>query len=326
MRHFVTAGELAEHLQCPIIGDRDKKIYGIALFHECTDEMLTYVPVKDIDKIHSIQAGVILTKASFGLPIHRNYIITRDEPYHVLARTVQFLIDKNIYACASPDKPVVSPNCKISDRVTIGNGTVISDCTELSPGVVIGENVKIGSHCRIGSNTVIGSGTIIGDNTIIGSCSCIGTENFEYQQTRTGWIKIPAVGDVRIGDNVEIGGNVVIEKGTIGTTIIGDHTQLENLIQIGHETKIGSHCHIVACTALAGWSEIGNHVTIYGQAGVCNRAKVGNNVVILGRSGVDKDIKDDQIISGFPAQAHTQEMKFQAFLRKLFRMSRKDVH
>ncbi|MBQ6945614.1 MAG: UDP-3-O-(3-hydroxymyristoyl)glucosamine N-acyltransferase [Ruminococcus sp.] len=319
MNNFVTVGELADFLGCPMIGERNKKIFGISLFQDSTDETLTYIPWKDINKINDIDAGAILTRASIGLPIHRNYIITKHEPYEMLAKTIQFLIDRKVYEFSYNNKPYISPMCKIGNYVTIGNNSVVDENTELFHGVVIGRNVKIGKNCRIGSNTVIGDETTIGDNTIIGACCNIGVENFEYQQTNNGWIKIPVVGSVLIEDCVEIGGNVVIEKGTIGKTIIKCNTQIDNLVQIGHEVKIGTNCHIVACVALAGWSEIGNNVTIYGQSAVCNSAKVNDNVVLLGRTGVDKDVKENQIVSGFPAQEHKQEMKFQAYLRKLFR-------
>jgi len=323
MEKYITVGELSEYLRCPVLGDSKKKIFGISLPEESSEDTLTYIPYNKIDKITEIKAGAILTKISVGLPLHRNYLITQYDPYAMLAQTVQFLIYHELYGVPSQEKPQISENCKIGRFVSVGNGSVIEDDAVLSDGVVIGENVKIGSGCYLGANTVIGSGTVIGDNTDIGACCSIGTENFEYYQTPDRWIKIPAVGNVRIGQFVKIGGNVVVEKGTIGTTQIGDCTQIENLVQIGHEVKIGKNCHIVACAALAGWAEIGDHVTIYGQAAVSNRIKVGNHTILLARSGVDKDIAENQIISGFPAQNHQKEMRFQAFLRKLFRNSTK---
>lgn len=323
MMSYITVGELAKHLNCQMIGDSDKKIYGISLFKESTEDMLTYVPYNKINVISEVEAGAIITRASIGLPIHRNYIIVKNDPYEVLAQTIQFMLDKGMYDNLNYHKPEISSSSVIGDYVDIGNGSVIGDNTLLSSGVVIGENVQIGKNCVIGANTVIGSNCMIGDNVVIGACCSIGTENFEYYHTYESWIKIPVIGNVIISDNVRIGGSVVIEKGTIGTTVIGNDTQIENLVQIGHEVKIGANCHIVACTALAGWVEIGNHVTIYGQAAVSNHVKIGNHVVLLARTGVDKNIADKSIVSGSPAQSHKQEMRFQAFLRKLFRMNMK---
>ncbi len=290
MKNYITVGTLAEYLHCPVLGNKEKKIYKISLFEESTEDSLTYVPYDKIDRIAEIKAGAILTKASIGLPLHRNYIVTRHDPYALLAQTVQFLIYHELYHVPNQEKPQISDSCQIGKFVSVGNGSVIE------------------------------ADTVISD---IGACCNIGTENFEYYQTPDRWIKIPAVGNVEIGQSVRISGNVVIEKGTIGTTKIGNYSQIDNLVQIGHEVKIGENCHIVACVALAGWAEIGNHVTIYGQSAVSNRIKVGDNTILLARSGVDKDIAENQVVSGFPAQSHQQEMRFQAFLRKLFKSCRK---
>ena len=316
---FVTVQELAEYLNCNVIGDKQKRIYGIALMQDSTEEMLTYVPGRKIDDIKDIRAGVILTRAFVGLPLHRTYIITRHEPYELLADAINYLIDKGLYDIPSNEQPIIHNSAVIAQNVTLGDGTVIGKNTTVSSGVVTGQNVVIGNNCVIGANTVIGSNTVIGDNVIIGSCCAVGTENFEYCKEKQGWSKIPVIGNVHIHNDVIIGGNVVIEKGTIGTTVIGAFTHIENLVQIGHEVKIGQYCHIVACCALAGWAEIGDNVDIYGQAAVSNNVKIGNNAVLLARAGVDKTVRENTVVSGFPAQEHMKEMKFQAFLRKIFR-------
>lgn len=316
---YITVGELAEHLNCPTIGDKNKKIFNIALYQDSNDDSLTYVPYNKINVINDIKASAIITRTSIGLPLHRSYIVTRHDPHEVLADTIDFMIKKGLYCTVNHNKPIISDSAIIADNVFIRNGTVIGNNTILSNGVVIGENVTIGNNCFIGVNTVIGDNCIIGDNSSVGACCSIGTENFEYHKFQDGWKKIPEIGNVRIGDNVIIGGNVVVEKGTIGTTVIGDFTHIENLVQVGHEAKIGTHCHIVACVAIAGWAEIGNYVDIYGQSAVSNRVKVGDNSVLLARTGADKNIESNMVVSGYPTQSHHLELKYQAFLRKLFR-------
>lgn len=325
MSGYVTVGELARHLDCKYLGDGEKKIFGIALPSDSTEDTLTYISPRRIDAISDLNAGVILTRASIGLPLHRNYILTKHNPYEKLADTIQFLLDNGVYDCCYNSQPQISASSTIGKFVSIGNNTCIGDNTVVASGVVIEPNVIIGSNCIIGPNSVIGKNTVIGDNVIIGACCTIGTENFEFFQTPVKWVKIPVVGNVHIGSNVRIGGNVVIEKGTIGTTIIGNYCQIENLVQIGHEAVIGENCHIVSCVALAGWAEIGNHVAIYGQAAVSNRVKVGHNSVLLARSGVDKDVKEDSIVSGFPAQDHQNELRFQAYLRQIYRIHKKGL-
>lgn len=319
MNNFVTVKELAEHLNCNVIGDKEKRIYSISLMQDSTEDSVTYVPSSKIGNIKEMKAGVIITKASIGLPLHRTYIITRHEPYELLADTINYLIAKGLYDVQNDDQPIIHEKAVLSANVTVEYGAVIGSETVISAGVVIGKNVVIGNNCFIGANTVIGSNTVIEDHVTIGACCSIGTENFEYCKKNQGWSKIPVIGSVHIHSNVIMGGNVVIEKGTIGITSIGSYTQIDNLVQIGHEVKIGQHCHIIACCALAGWAEIGNNVDIYGQAAVSNNIKVGDNAVLLARAGVDKNVRENTIVSGFPAQEHMREMKFQAFLRGLFR-------
>lgn len=319
---YITVGELADNLNCQVIGDKEKKIFGISLYQDSNDNVLTYVPYKKINLIDSIEAGAIITRMSIGLPLHRNYIIARHDPHEMLADTIDFMIQKGLYCTENHSKPIIYESATINNAV-IGNGSIIGDNTILSHGVVIGENVKIGDNCFIGSNTVIGDNCIIGENASVGACCSIGTENFEYHKFNDGWKKIHAVGSVSVGNNVIIGGNVVIEKGTIGITSIGDFTQIENLVQVGHEVKIGTHCHMVATVAIAGWAEIGNNVDIYGQTAISNYVKVGDNSVLLARTGADKNIAENTVVSGYPAQNHTQELRYQAFLRKLFRKNMK---
>ena len=305
---FITAGELAEYLNCKILGDKGKKIYGIALMQDSTENTLTYVMSDKRDRIQHCNAGVILTTASIGLPLYRTYIFTNQEPYYMLNDVICYMMNKGLYCN--------NENCK----------TLIADSAVISQNVVIGNGSVIGENCFIGANTVIGDNTIIEDNVYIGTCCSIGTENFEFCKTEHGWSKIRAIGNVRICHDAFIGGNVVIEKATIGTTLIGAYTQIDNLVEVGHECRIGENCHIVACTALAGWSEIGNNVEIYGQAAVSNNVKIGDGAVLLARTGADKNIPENMIVSGFPAREHKTEMRSQAFLRKLYEKSiKKDV-
>ncbi|HOJ93587.1 MAG TPA: UDP-3-O-(3-hydroxymyristoyl)glucosamine N-acyltransferase, partial [Dictyoglomaceae bacterium] len=130
-------------------------------------------------------------------------------------------------------------------------------------------------------------------------------------------VKMPQIGKVVIEDNVEIMGNSVIERGTLGETRIGKGTKLGSLVEIGHNVTIGESCIVVGQSGIAGSSKLGNNVVMAGQTGVADHVKVGNNVVILARGVVTKDIPDNVVVSGFPAMSHTEEMKIQALIRKL---------
>ena len=164
---YVTVGELAEHLGCQVLGNKNKKIFEISLYQDSNEDSLTYVPYQKINQIPDIGAGAILTKVSIGLPLHRNYIICKHEPHEMLPDVIAFLIEKGLYGCEISEKPMLSETSEVAETVSIQNGAIIGDHTILSPGISIGRNVKIGSHCVIGANTVIGDHCTIGNDVQI---------------------------------------------------------------------------------------------------------------------------------------------------------------
>ncbi len=214
-------------------------------------------------------------------------------------------------------------NVRIEEKVGIGAYTVIGNNvkigkeTKIGPGVVIGNNVTIGERCIIYPKVSIYDYCYIGNNVILHSGCVIGGDGFGYVWDGKIHVKIPHIGKVIIEDDVEIGVNSTIDRGTFGETRIGKGTKIDNLVTIAHNVKIGENCIIVGQTGIAGSSEIGNNVIIAGQSGISDHVKVGNKVIILARSGVTKDVSDNSIVSGFPARSHKEELKWQALLRRL---------
>uniref|UniRef100_A0A7C3RS65 UDP-3-O-acylglucosamine N-acyltransferase n=1 Tax=Dictyoglomus thermophilum TaxID=14 RepID=A0A7C3RS65_DICTH len=205
----------------------------------------------------------------------------------------------------------IAPYTVIGDNVKIGKGSKIFS------GVVIGNNVEIGENCIIYPRVTIYDHCYIGDRVIIHSGCSIGIDGFGYVWNGEEHYKIPHIGKVVIEDEVEIGGNTVIERATLGETRIGKGTKIGSLIIIGHNVRIGENCVIVSQSGIAGSSKLGNNVIMAGQSGVSDHVKVGNNVTILAKSGVIKDIPDNMIVSGFPARPHREEMRVQAIMRRL---------
>ena len=185
--------------------------------------------------------------------------------------------------------------------------------------VIIGENVKIGKNCKIGHNSIVESNVIIGNNcnigcnviikkTIIGKevsildGAIIGKKGFGFFPQKNKNIRYPHIGMVIIGDNVEIGCNNTIDRGSLSNTIIGNNCFLDNQVHIAHNVKIGKNCIITGQVGFAGSSKIGNNVMIGGQAGISGHLKIGNNVKIAGGSGVIKNISDNAKVMGYPAK------------------------
>jgi UDP-3-O-[3-hydroxymyristoyl] glucosamine N-acyltransferase len=218
-------------------------------------------------------------------------------------------VTKLIYPYSDTDYPdLTAKKPKNSDykKVRFGNNVLIGKNVKIGKNSIIGSNSIIEHDVRIGNDCVIGSGviiknTLIGDNVVIQDGCKIGQKGFGFLPIKDKNIKFPHIGKVSIKDNVEIAASCTIDRGSIDDTIIGKNTYLDNQVHVAHNVKIGSNCMIAGQVGFAGSSNIGNNVSIGGQAGISGHLKIGNNVKIGGGSGVVKDIKDNQIVMGYPA-------------------------
>lgn len=208
-----------------------------------------------------------------------------------------------------PRRCRIDPFVVIEQGTGIGQGTVISAQSYVGEGVVIGRNVMIHPH------VIIFPGTMIRDHVTIHSNTVIGKPGFGYIKGKR-FRRIPHIGGVIINAFVEIGGNVAIDRATIGSTIIGEGTKIDNLVHIGHNVKIGKNCIIMGQVGIAGSARIGDRVTLCGQVGVSDHVRIGNNAVVYAKSAVFKSIPARRVYSGIPAREH------RAVLRALGRLYR----
>jgi len=185
-------------------------------------------------------------------------------------------------------------NIFIGKKVKIGSKTLLGSNTVVEHGVIIGMN------CIIGSNVTI-KNTIIGDNVVIQDGCKIGVKGFGFIPMNKKNFRFPHIGRVILKDNVELGANCTIDRGSIGDTIIGENTFLDNQVHMAHNVNVGKNCMIAGQVGFAGSSSIGDNVSIGGQAGISGHLKIGNNVRIGGGSGVVKDIPDNMTVMGYPA-------------------------
>ncbi len=192
------------------------------------------------------------------------------------------------------------PSVTFGKNIFIGKNVKIGSKTSIGCNTVIEHDVKIGKNCLIGSNITIRN-TIMGDNIVIQDGSKIGMKGFGFIPLNDKNFRFPHIGSVILKNNVELGANCTIDRGSIGDTIIGENTFLDNQVHMAHNVKIGKNCMIAGQVGFAGSSTIGNKVSIGGQAGVSGHLKIGNNVKIGGGSGVVKDIPDNTAVMGYPA-------------------------
>jgi UDP-3-O-[3-hydroxymyristoyl] glucosamine N-acyltransferase len=197
---------------------------------------------------------------------------------------------------------------KFSNNVLIGKNVKIGKKTFIGSNTIIEHDVSIGKNCVIGSNIII-KNSILGDNVIIQDGCKIGQKGFGFIPLKDLNFKFPHIGKVFINDNVEIATGCTIDRGSVDDTVIGKNTYIDNQVHIAHNVKIGKNCMIAGQVGFAGSSVIGDQVSIGGQAGISGHLKIGNNVKIGGGSGVVKDIEDNEVVMGYPAQPIKQFLK-----------------
>ncbi|MGR9115986.1 MAG: UDP-3-O-(3-hydroxymyristoyl)glucosamine N-acyltransferase [Gammaproteobacteria bacterium] len=205
----------------------------------------------------------------------------------------------------------IAPFVTIEDQSSIGDGSVIHN------GVSIGKRVRIGKNCRLHPNVVIYDDTQIGDNVIVHAGAVLGADGFGYKQKNQQHIKVPHIGNLIIEDNVEIGANACIDRGTFGSTVIGAGTKIDNLVQIGHNNAIGENVIICGQTGISGSCTIENNVILAGSSGLADHVKIGHHAVVMARSGVAGDIAAGTQVFGSPAKDKKTAWRELAALAKL---------
>ncbi|WP_333874344.1 UDP-3-O-(3-hydroxymyristoyl)glucosamine N-acyltransferase [Methylobacter sp.] len=205
----------------------------------------------------------------------------------------------------------------IGPYAVIGENSRIDDGSEIHAGAYIGKNVKIGKNCRIYPYAVIYDDVVIGNNVIIHSGAIIGADGFGYKFRNNEHVKVPQVGNVVIEDNVEIGANTCIDRGALGSTLIGAGSKIDNLVQIGHNNKVGKNVIMCGLTGVSGSCNIEDYAILAGSSGIADHVTIGRGAVVMARSGVAGDVKAGTQVFGSPAKDKKTAYKEQIALSKL---------
>lgn len=215
-------------------------------------------------------------------------------------------------SCVLGEDVHIGPGCVVSD------GAVLGDRVVLQAGVFVGRGVLVGDDSRVEAGAVLQDFVEIGRRVILHSGTVIGCDGFGFVPDESGaWVKIPQIGTVIIEDDVEIGANSSIDRATFGVTRIRRGAKLGALVHIAHNCDLGEDCMMVGFSGLGGSVRIGRGSLVAGMVGVADHVEIGEGVTVAGRSGVTKNVKDGLTISGFPAQEHGAERRFQASLRRV---------
>ncbi|MDR3254183.1 MAG: UDP-3-O-(3-hydroxymyristoyl)glucosamine N-acyltransferase [Synergistaceae bacterium] len=313
----VTLREVARVSGGTVVGDGDRVINGVCSPAECREGMLCVVWDHGILELipHNIP---VLTKSGT--------LSGRDGIEHESPR--EALVDLlTLFDRRAARTPGVHPSASLAEGCSIGEGVYIGPCCVLTEGANIGDRTVLQGNVFVGRDVVIGSDSRIeacvalhdfveiGSRVIIHSGVTVGCDGFGHVQTDGGWRKIPQIGIVIIEDDVEIGPNSTIDRATFGVTRVRRGTKLGSLLHVAHNCDIGNDSVMAGCTGIGGSVTIGRGVIAGGMVGIADHVTIGNGVTIAGRSGVTKNVRDGLTVSGFPAQEHMVETRFQASLR-----------
>ncbi|WKS96132.1 UDP-3-O-(3-hydroxymyristoyl)glucosamine N-acyltransferase [Riemerella columbina] len=305
-----TASQIAGFINGKIIGNPDAVITGVSPIESGQHGDLSFVAQEKFsDYIEQTPCSVLIVSEKLLTKTeYKPTIIAVEDAY------LSFQILMNLYKEMVQEKKTgVEAGAVVHDTASLGEDVFVGACsyiaekskigkgTQIAPQVYIGKRVKIGEHCQIDSGVKIYDGCVIGDRCVIHANTVVGGDGFGFQPTAEGFKKIPQLGNVIIENDVEIGSNCSIDRATIGSTIIGEGTKIDNLIQIAHNVKIGRHNVIAAQAGIAGSTIIGDWNQIGGQVGIVGHIQIGNHVKIQAQSGVNTKVADGEILYGSPA-------------------------
>ena len=287
-------------------------------------ELSFFSDYKYIDAYKVSRAGYCITLEKYIKDAPKGMIvIISDNPSKAYAQVAKmFFPGDQIFKTQIPSSAIVSASATIGDNPIIGEGVVIAEDVVLGNNCNIGHNVVIdrgvviGNNCKIGASVTI-SHCIIGNKVSIYPGVRIGQDGFGFASDKTGHTKIPQLGRVMIGDNVEIGANTTIDRGAGPDTIIGDGCIIDNLVQIGHNVELGRGCVVVSQVGIAGSTKIGDFTVLAGQVGVSGHLNIGSGVQVAAQSGVVSNIETGQIVGGTPAVPIRDWHRQTAILKKL---------
>jgi UDP-3-O-[3-hydroxymyristoyl] glucosamine N-acyltransferase len=315
--------ELARLLGATCHGEEDQEITGVAGIETAGPGQLTFVAnPKYTPFARTTRAGAILVTEDFE-PITAATLRTAN-PYLAFARAIDLFHPPPVYAPGIHPTAVIDPSATIGANVhlgayvVVGAGAVIGQGSVLLPHVVVYPQVVMGQDCLLHAHAVVREGCRLGDGVVLQNGAVVGSDGFGFAKEDGGtWHKIPQSGAVLLGDRVEIQANSCIDRASIGNTEIASGTKVDNLVQVGHGSKVGDNTLLCAQVGLAGSSGVGKNVVLAGQVGVVGHSFIGDGVVVTAQSGVPGDVAPGSVISGSPAFEHRAWMRSIAAFRRL---------
>ena len=320
----ISLGELVTRFGCELIGDPDVTVDGVATLSNATPTSLTFLSNQAFKpQLSSTKAAAVILRPADADDCPVAAILHAD-PYACYARMAAAVCPAPVYTPGVHAMAAVDPSARvaasahISANVFIGERSVVGENVYVGPGTMIGPDCVIGDDCRFIGNVSVVRKVHIGQRCIFHPGVVLGADGFGNAMSPEGWIKVPQLGGVRIGNDVEIGANTTIDCGAIEDTVIEDGVRIDNLCMIAHNVRVGAHTAMAGMVGIAGSTTIGKRCLFAGSAAAVGHITICDDVVVLGRAVVTHDIKEPGAYSGmFPAEPARDWTKFVARLRRV---------
>lgn len=320
-----TLSELAERLGATLEGDGAIEITAVAGVRDAGPGEIAFVSQSRyaVDAAAS-KASALIVARDWNKPVSAA-LLRVDKPEEAFAQIARlFVPPPPIYKPGIHPSAVVDPTARIGREVHIGPhvtveaGASIGDRSCLLAGVYVGQDVQVGEDCRFYPNVSLREHVRVGHRTVIHNGTVVGSDGFGYQMDQQGiHRKIPQIGIVVVGDDVEIGANVTIDRARFGKTKIGHGVKIDNLVQIAHNVMIGDHALIVAQVGISGSTIIGHHAVLAGQVGVVGHIQIGAGAIIAAQAGILKNVPPGAKMWGTPARSLPEQMEAEANISRL---------
>jgi len=301
----LTLGEIVQRLGGRVAGNADTRVQQVAsLEHAEASHISFFTGKRHRAKLAATRAGALIVGPEAEGDTERPRIVA-DNPYLYFARVSQLFNPRVTQPPGVHASAVVAKSARLGARVSIGAGCVVGEGVEIGDDSCLYPRVVLYANCTLGRRVIVHSGAVIG------------ADGFGIADDHGRWVKIPQVGGVRIGDDVEIGANTTIDRGALDDTVIEEGVKLDNQIQIGHNTRIGAHTAIAGCVGIAGSADIGRHCTFGGAAMILGHLKIVDHVNISAGTFISRSILRPGTYTGiWPVDQHDSWARSAAWLRR----------
>ncbi|WP_336081206.1 UDP-3-O-(3-hydroxymyristoyl)glucosamine N-acyltransferase [Thalassospira sp. CH_XMU1448-2] len=324
-----SVAEIAELTGAEVLNAPDKaRVFDdVSPLQNADDSILSFLDNrKYIDAFVNSKAGACFIRPEFADRAPEDMVLfTTNDPYRAYAKAATAFYPFETGNGSISDRAFIDPTAKLGKGVQVDAGAVISanceigDGTIIASNAVIGEGVVIGAGCKVGANASI-SHSLIGNLCLIYPGARIGQDGFGFAMGPQGHVKVPQLGRVVIGNDVEVGANSTIDRGAGPDTVIGNGCRIDNLVQIGHNVELGMGCVVVSQVGISGSTKLGNFVVLAGQVGVAGHLEIGDGVKVAAQSGVMRNIGPGETVGGSPAvpvmEYHKQTVALSRLVRK----------